>query len=184
MAKKIVEVPEGTAYLVAKDSLSKWINSVPVSILKDAPKKRVIELPGSLIRTLSNIKESNTSRLMDFLNYLTYDQRYRLTKALRSQNIETPFDVELANWYLGHVEFVAKKENKFVVKRETKNSYKYVGTYQDGTITFMSAHADEDFYSETTDDGMIKTEFTEEEADKLVDGLTAVNARKVKVEEE
>lgn len=186
MVKKIVEVPEGAVNVIFAptvkanyaDEVSYMIkHQVGVENLPDAPEKRVIELPGSLIRTLSNIKESNTSRLMDFLNYLTYDQRYCLTKALRSQNIETPFDVELANWYLGHVEFVPKNESKFRIR--------FVDVFSaGGNDLYLTSMGNSEFGMTIYTDraGM----FTEEEADKIIADVSnlsvSLTARKVKAE--
>lgn len=183
MVMKIIDVPydvDVVRFYKGDEYGKSFRGMVSVSNIEDAPEKRVIELPSSLIRTLSNIKESNTSRLMDFLNYLTYDQRYRLTKALRSQNIETPFDVELANWYLGHVEFVAKKEPKFKVLVELHEGDLWVtknrtNDIDDEEISFSLFDNDHDTRG--------RYKFTEEEADELVAGLTALTARKVKVAE-
>lgn len=88
-------------------------------------------------------------------------------------------DVELANWYLGHVEFVAKKEPKFKVLVELHEGDLWVtknrtNDIDDEEISFSLFDNDHDTRG--------RYKFTEEEADELVAGLTALTARKVKVE--
>jgi hypothetical protein len=109
MVKKIIEVPEGAAKIIfAPDAEDEHIDELSFMLhhrvfiedLPDAPEKRVVELPADVINQFETAKEQSLS-VFDFLMY----------------EFTVPNDVivtnnRLANWYLGHIDFVPKEENK------------------------------------------------------------------------
>lgn len=160
---KIVDVPDEAAYFEVwmrgddgkSDEMIDWIE---VDDLPDAPDKCVIVLPEEFTKRIHRVK-NNTMSVYEFL--------------VEVEN-ELP-DVTnvgwntLANWYLGHVDFVPKKEPEFVVEVD-HHEYIYA--------SFIGSAIGK----KTVEFWKIPQEVTEEEADELVAGLTALNARKVKVE--
>lgn len=185
---KIIAVEKGTHSLTSEKG-DKWdVGTLPdvQTVSENAPKKRVIELPADLLETLT-VEKENASGLLGFFDMDGHSAEIMnwLGEFLPEPDNLEPENIS-ADWYLDHVEFVPKKKT-WVVERKVNGDYKYVGVYQDGTITFMAGHAPESLYSEITNDGMIKTEFTEELADEIIAGLGGedglLKLRKVKVEE-
>ena len=188
MTKYVIDLPDGTTAVVAKKS--SFLNNetdvmrIPVSqlemyveptVAEDAPvEKRVIELPADVIAELKTIKEDNgDDNLQGFMNDVNDDDE--LWQDVEEVNFSgIPTDALLGEWWLEHVEFVPKKEQMFYIMTdfgtldalgengETPNSFE--------TLNFLKHHGH--YY-----------EFTESKADELVAGLTALSARKVKVEE-
>lgn len=167
MVKKIINVPEGTAYFVAKDATAKSINNAPVSLLKDAPDKRVIELPADVIEHVKWAKEYDDSKVIGFLQRLEIDE---------FEELRPLYPDDLADWYLHPelVELVPKKEPEFVVMLPVGQWYRLEPAYymrDDKGLNNFIAIID------------LASRMSEEEADELVGGLEAFNARKVKVED-
>lgn len=162
---KIIGVEKGTCSLTSEEG-EKWdVNDLP-----DAPvEKRVIEMPADEIKLLVENKRGRS--IFGFLHYLINETGgpsliTELTDELEAANTSITQDV-LAEWYLGHVEFVPKKEQLFYVVAEMIVDDNYV--YKDESeILFVN-------------DGLA-TKFTEMEADEIVSGMDVLKARKVKVE--
>lgn len=107
MVKKIIDVPDGTEkidiqfYASVDDKAIDYPDgetSVMVADLPDASEKRVVELPADVINQFETAKEQSLS-VFDFLMY----------------KFTVPNDVivtnnRLANWYLGHIDFVPKED--------------------------------------------------------------------------
>ena len=166
---KIIGVEKGTHSLTSENG-DKWdVDNLPdaPNILESAPEKRVIELPVNDIDSLENAKIDATD-VSDFIDML-FGTEYEEPRFPLSTMIEVNI---IADWYLHPklVEFVPKKEPKFYVEVDRGNDFRYV--------------------SFTTNEMVYPVSFTynkrlmgEIEADELVAGLTALNARKVKVDE-
>lgn len=174
MVKKIVDVPDNAttiAVLENNDAVFGTLN-ISVSGLPDAPEKRVIELPAKLFDYLLKIKKTHRGGISHFMSDV-------IKKRLIIQDLDTEDvlkDEMLVDWYLHPelIDFVPKKERKFYVVTD-------FGTLdardQDGKniisfekLHFLKLHGH--YY-----------EFTESTADKLVSGLTALNARKVEAKD-
>lgn len=187
MTKYVIDLPEGVKFIVGKGYMmlsEKELLRIPVENLQEynAPtvvgnatvEKRVIELPDYVIVELETIKEDNgNDNLQGFMNDVNDDgEIWQSVEQFNSSGM--PTDALIGEWWLEHVEFVPKKEHKFYVVTD-------FGTLdardQDGKniisfekLHFLNQHGH--YY-----------EFTGETADELVDGLTALNARKVEVED-
>lgn len=172
MVKKIVDVPDNATNVdfkyVKATALSDYMvghQTLSVYKMPDAPENPVIELPAGVIDYLVKTKRLvSINNVLDFLSVLDDNP-----KVLQCVSID-----EVAEWYLENVEFVAKKEPKFYVLTDfgtldarDKNGTELVSFEK---LQFLNQHGH--YY-----------EFAEETADKLVAGLTSLNARKVKVEE-
>jgi hypothetical protein len=115
MIFKIIGVPDGAVEIMFASGRRELMEkSVSVYDLPNAPKKRVIELPKDLLEKLTTEKENasnifvffgmeNVAEIMDWL----------------SEYLPIPYNLEpeniAADWYLGHVEFMAMKESHFVL---------------------------------------------------------------------
>ena len=187
MTKYVIDLPDGISAVVAKKPY--FLNEtdvmrIPASQLEmyvepavaenTTVEKRVIELPDYVIVELETIKEDNgNDNLQGFMNDVNDDDEiWQSVEQFNSSGM--PTDALIGEWWLEHVEFVPKKEHKFYVVTD-------FGTLdardQDGKniisfekLHFLNQHGH--YY-----------EFTGETADELVDGLTALNARKVEVED-
>lgn len=112
MVNKIVDVPEGTLYLVAKNSMSKSIKSLPALNLQDAPtvaenatvEKPVIELPAIVIKQFETFKKNVPDNDFEFI---------KLVNSWYEDGVAWVGMYDALGWYLGHVEFVPKKEHKY-----------------------------------------------------------------------
>lgn len=188
MTKYVIDLPDGTSAVVAKKPY--FLNETDVmripasqlelyvepTVAEDASaEKRVIELPDDLIVWLERLKSNlETIDVYDLFNNVLADNSRSYVSYQLNFNSEAAALNTLAEWLLGHVEFVPKKEQMFYImtdfgtldalgeKGETPNSFE--------TLNFLKHHGH--YY-----------EFTESKADELVAGLTALNARKVKVDE-
>lgn len=160
MVKKIIDVPEDALYVEVwrrneNDESNAISDYVDVESLKDAPEKRVIELPADNIRLIEQIKnKSEVKDVIDFINEFPYE--------------DMNWDI-LVDWYLGHVKFVAKKDKMFVVEVMINKSQAYIRSENDEIVEFYVHQED-------------ATKFTEAEADELVAGLTTLKAVKVPVD--
>lgn len=190
MTKYVIDLPAETKVIVAKKPFllnETDLMRIPVSqlelyveptVAEDAPvEKRVIELPADVIAELKTIKEDNgDDNLQVFMNDVNNDDE--LWDRVEEINFSgMPTDAFLGEWWLEHVKFVPKKDPEFqVIADSVYKPYfeRYVIKSEEGKIGFS--------HKTQSDDGFIRR-FTEAEADELVAGLSALNARKVKVEE-
>lgn len=175
MTKYVIDLPAETKVIVAKKQFllnETDLMRIPVSqlelyiaptVAEDAPvEKRVIELPADVIADLNEYKRARNSfnlfitTVGNSIPYFEYGLRLE----------------DLSDWYLHPklIEFVPKKEPMFVVEVD-RHEYIYA--------SFIGSAIGK----KTVDFWKIPQEVTEEEADELVAGLTALNARKVKVDE-
>ena len=174
---KIIGVEKGTHSLTSENG-DKWdVDNLPdaPNILESAPKKHVIELPADVIEGIQNAKtywENVAGFVLNAPSIVFPEIRKSIGEPKASY--DKVADI-LGSWYFGNIEFVAKKEPKFEVEVKI------------GTATKKALLSDANyvvFYTNTehVSSGYQYT-FTSEQADKLVAGLTALNARKVKVED-
>lgn len=180
MAKKIVEVPEGAVSVIFEPAVTdNYANEVSymlkhqvgVENLPDAPEKRVIELPADSIAWLERMKSNlETIDVYDLLNNILDDDSWSYHAYQFNFNSETSALNTVAEWLLGNIEFMPKKESKFYVDN-VKGKHLMVDEQYGDVYHFPQVGVLNDY------------QYTEAEADKLVAGLTALNARKVKVEE-
>ena len=183
MVKYLVDLPAETKVIVAKKQFllnETGLMRVPVSqlevyvepnVAEDAKaEKRVIELPADSIAWLERMKSNlETIDVYDLFNNVLADNSRSYVSYQLNFNSETDALNTLAEWLLGHVEFVPKKEPKFYV----------IIPHFDRDVRYMLP--DTEYVDFATKNRAGK--FTEEEANELVEGLTALNARKVKVDE-
>lgn len=173
MVKKIVEVPDNATEVAFFDGTSALGFGLKVNELKNAPEKRVIELPVELFNYLLKIKKTHRGGISHFMSDA-------IKKRLIIQDLDTEDvlkDEMLVDWYLlpELVEFVPKKEQQYAV--ETKFGY---------VMAIYSGPGKKLGVSEFTYDDYTQN-FTENEADEIIAGLGGENGllkpRKVKVEE-
>ena len=182
MVNKIVDVPDDATNVdikyVKATVLSDYVvghQTLSVYKMPDAPEKRVIELPADVIEGIQNAKtywENVAGFVLNAPSIVFPEIRKSIGEPKASY--DKVADI-LGSWYFGNIEFVAKKEPKFEV------------VVKIGTVTKKALLSDANyvvFYTNTehVSSGYQYT-FTSEQADKLVAGLTALNARKVKVED-
>lgn len=185
MTKYVIDLPEGVKFIVGKGYMmlsEKELLRIPVENLQEynAPtvvgnatvEKRVIELPDYVIVELETIKEDNgNDNLQGFMNDVNDDDEiWQSVEQFNSSGM--PTDALLGEWWLGHIEFVKKPDQKFIVAVDSPTEFGRVEKEENGNVTVSYYHFN------------VKTQmFTEPEADELVAGLTALNARKVEVED-
>lgn len=201
MTKYVIDLPEGVKFIVGKGYMmlsEKELLRIPVENLQEynAPtvvgnatvEKRVIELPDYVIVELETIKEDNgNDNLQGFMNDVNDDDEiWQSVEQFNSSGM--PTDALIGEWWLEHVEFVAKKEPRFVV--ETDSAYVEDYVFLGANVSYLNVHNVgfiNDLDDENITDGTFKAYFTESEADKIVADLGGENgllqARKVKVEE-
>lgn len=192
MTKYVIDLPAAATVIVAKKLFllnETDVMRIPVSqlekyveptVAEDAPvEKRVIELPADSIAWLERMKSNlETIDVYDLLNNVLDDTSWSYVSYLLNFNSETAALNTLAEWLLGHVEFVPKKEPKFYIR--------VVDVFDaDGNDLYLASIGNNKFrmtiYTDSA--GM----FTEEEADKIIADVSnsdvSLTARKVKVEE-
>ena len=169
---KIIGVEKGTHSLTSEKG-EKWdvdaLLDAP-NILESTPKKRVIELPADVIEGIQNAKtywENVAGFVLNAPSIVFPEIRKSIGEPKASY--DKVADI-LGSWYFGNIEFIVKKESKFVVEVD-RHEYIYA--------SFIGSAIGK----KTVEFWKIPQEVTEEEADELVACLTALNARKVKVEE-
>lgn len=119
MTKYVIDLPDGTTAIVAKKPY--FLNEtdlmrIPVSQLElyveptvaenATVEKRVIELPSEVLKEVIRLKKDNT-----LLRFLKLIDNYAYGKLYEFAN-----ESEFGDWYLGHTEFVPKKEPKYRYK--------------------------------------------------------------------
>ncbi|MBJ7682275.1 hypothetical protein [Weissella confusa] len=185
MTKYVIDLPEGVKFIVGKGYMmlsEKELLRIPVENLQEynAPtvvgnatvEKRVIELPADVIAELKNIKEDNgDDNLQGFMNDVNdNDNLWTGVDTLNYSGM--PTDALLGEWWLEHVDFVPKKEPRFIINVDSPTGIGRAEKDDNGNVRIEYYEFD-----------VATRSFTEAEADELVAGLTALNARKVKVEE-
>lgn len=186
--KKIIDVPESADFVnvnseavTSTGGLTRFNSArYTTSELEDAPassentpKKRVIELPDDVIEGVQNAKtywENVAGFVLNAPSIVFPEIRKSIGEPHASY--DKVADI-LGGWYFGNVDFVPKPEPKF-----------YVRVYIDSNEKSVVKKKNSDGESRVFFDVFMRNEptYNEEEADKLVAGLTALNARKVKVE--
>lgn len=118
MSLKVVDVPEGAEEFLFEAYKNEMLVGKTqegyVSSLPDAPtvaenatlEKRVIELPSEVLKEVIRLKKDNT-----LLSFLKLVDNYAYGKLYEFAN-----ESEFGDWYLGHTEFVPKKEPKYRYK--------------------------------------------------------------------
>lgn len=192
MTKYVIDLPEGVKFIVGKGYVmwsEKEFLRIPVqnlqeyitpTVAEDAPvEKRVIELPADSIAWLERMKSNlETVDVYDLFNNVLADTSGSYVSYQLNFNSETAALNTVAEWVLGHVEFVPKKGPKF-----------YIRVFDvfdaDGNDLYLASMGNNEFrmtiYTDSA--GM----FTEEEADKIIADVSnsdvSLTVRKVKVEE-
>lgn len=191
MTKYVIDLPKGVKFIVGKGYVmwsEKELLRIPVesllpveslqeyiapTVAKDVPvEKRVIELPADVIAELKTIKEDNgDDNLQGFMNDVNDDDE--LWSGVDELNYSgIPTDTLLGEWWLEHVDFVPNKEPRFIINVDSPTGLGRAEKDDNGNVRIEYYELDVDTQT-----------FSEAEANKLVSGLTALNARKVKVEE-
>ncbi|UOX37595.1 hypothetical protein [Weissella cibaria] len=185
MTKYVIDLPAETKVIVAKKPFllnETDLMRIPVSQLElyveptvadnATVEKRVIELPADVIAELKTIKEDNgDDNLQGFMNDVNNDDE--LWPDVEGFNRSgMPTDALLGEWWLEHVEFVPKKGPRFIINVDSPTGIGRAEKDDNGNVRIEYYEFD-----------VATQPFTEAEADELVAGLTALNARKVKVEE-
>lgn len=187
MVKKIVEVPEGAVNVIFEPAVTdNYANEVSymlkhrvgVENLPDAPEKHVIELPADSIAWLERMKSNlETIDVYDLLNNILDDDSWSYHAYQFNFNSETSALNMVAEWLLGHVEFVPKNESKFRIR--------FVDVFSAGGNDLYLTSIGNNKFGMTIYTNLAGT-FTEEEADKIIADVSNSNvyvtARKVKVE--
>ncbi|TGE64070.1 hypothetical protein C6P12_08360 [Weissella confusa] len=192
MTKYVIDLPEGVKFIVGKGYVmcsEKELLRIPVeslqeyiapTVAEDAPvEKRVIELPADSIAWLERMKSNlETVDVYDLFNNVLADTSGSYVSYQLNFNSETAALNTVAEWVLGHVEFVPKKGPKF-----------YIRVFDvfdaDGNDLYLASMGNNKFrmtiYTDSA--GM----FTEKEADKIIADVSnldvSLTARKVKVDE-
>ncbi|MFP7467597.1 hypothetical protein SFC41_02595 [Weissella cibaria] len=125
MVKKVVDVPDNADYITAHEQInaggSFLLQKYNVADLPDAPtvaesapKKRVIELPADLLEKLT-VEQENASGLLGFFDMDGHSVEIMnwLGEFLPEPDNLEPENIA-ADWYLDHIEFVPKKEPKYL----------------------------------------------------------------------
>lgn len=192
MTKYVIDLPKGVKFIIGKGYMmwsEKELLRIPVqnlqeyitpTVAEDAPaEKRVIELPADSIAWLERIKSNlETVDVYDLFNDVLADTSGSYVSYQLNFNSETAALNTVAEWVLGHVEFVPKEGPKF-----------YIRVFDvfdaDGNDLYLASMGNNKFRMTIyTDSAGI---FTEEEADKIIADVSnsdvSLTVRKVKVEE-
>ena len=183
MAKKIIDVPDNADYITADEQIdaggSFLLQKYNVADLPDAPEKRVIELPADSIAWLERMKSSiKTVDVYDLLDNVLDDTSWSYVSYLRNFNSETVALNTVAEWALGHVEFVPKNESKFRIR--------FFDVFSaGGNDLYLTPIGNNKFGMTIYTD--LAGVYTEEVADKIIADVSNSNvyltARKAEVEE-
>ncbi|TVV31768.1 hypothetical protein [Weissella cibaria] len=173
MEKKVIPIPDGTERIevyryVSVDEKGAGFpigsSSYDVKDLPDAPEKRVFELPADMVAKVARLRKGFKNNIIGFVTSFN-DQKFYNAFGGKEKTRTI-----MAEYFNGHVEFEPKKEPKF-----------YVDNVKGKHLTVDEQYGDVYHYPQA---GVLNDyQYTEAEADKLVAGLTALNARKVKVED-
>lgn len=176
MVKKIIEVPDNATEVAFFDGTSALGFGLKVNELKNAPEKRVIELPVELFNYLVKIKKTHRGGISHFMSDVIKNRL--IIHGLDTEGVLK--DEMLVDWYLHPelVEFVPKQEPKFYIRM-------FDVFDADGNDLYLASMGNNQFrmtiYTDSA--GM----FTEYEADKIIADVSnsdvSLTARKVKVDE-
>lgn len=191
MTKYVIDLPAAATVIVAKKRFllnETDVMRVPVSQLEmyvepnaaenATVEKRVIELPADSIAWLERMKSNlKTIDVYDLLNNVLDDNSGSYHAYQFNFNSETDALNTLAEWLLGHVEFVPKKEARYKV---------LITGYSINGNQFVNMDSD-DRDILIINEGIAIT-YSKSEADKVIERLGGENGflqpRKVKVPEE
>lgn len=186
MTKYVLDLPEGVKFIVGKGYMmlsEKELLRIPVENLQEykAPtvaknatvEKPVIELPAQVIHVLKHMKTVSADSV-DFAMALdNYKGKTELFGV--EQSVHKISDMYVS-WYLGHVEFVAKKEPKYKV---------FITNYSVNGYQFISMDVNESeilFVNEA-----VAISYSKSEANKIINFFGGKNGslqpRKVKVDD-
>lgn len=187
MVKKIIDVPDDaeTFYAEFYNDEGHVLDKAYDSAINDleAPTvaenatvvKRVIELPTNVLEGVQKAKAHYSGNVADFVLNAPSSVFPETRKSIGEPNAsyDKVADI-LGSWYFGNIEFVPKKEPEFYVRVGIKGKEQSVVMQQNS-----------EGKNEISFDVFMRNEpaYTETDADNLVAGLIALNARKVKVEE-
>ena len=187
--KKIIDVPASADFVnvtydavTSTGGLTRFSSArYTTSELEDAPavsenipKKRVIELPADMIEGVQNTK-AYWENVAGFVLNVSSSVFPEIRKSIGEPHAsyDKVADI-LGRWYFGNIEFVPKKKPEFYVRVDIEGKEHSV---------VMQQHSSGK--NEISFDVFMRNEptYKEAEADKLVAGLMALNARKVKKEQ-
>ena len=189
MTKKIIDVPSSAdgleityTALTSTGDMTRF-NTVAYSLdeLEDTPKRPTVELPVELIEDL----EDDRRQYSDIREFLREADIYSLNDAIQADSRDMFGEaVKIASeFYLGYVDLVSKKAHKFMVTVDMYDQHsnlKVAHAWKNNRHGGVTPYIDGSNLPSTYYNHM---EFSEEEADRIVRGLSALNARKVQVEE-
>lgn len=196
MTKYVLDLPEGVKFIVGKGYMmlsEKELLRIPVenlqeynapTVAEDAPvEKRVIELPDDVIEGVQNAKYywKNVAGFVLNVPSIVFPE-IRKSIGEPHASYDKVADI-LGSWYFGNVELIPAKEQKYMVEVDMHDEYgnlKRAHVWQNDKHGAFTPYMDDEKLPSTYYN---YNEFSEEQADKLASGLTALNARKVKVEE-
>ena len=188
MTKKIIDIPTSadgleityTALTSAGDTTRFKTTMYRLDELENIPERRAVELPVELIEDL----EQDRRQYSDIREFLREADIYSLSDAIQADSDMFREAAKVASeFYLGYIDLVPKKAHKFMVVADMHDEY--------GNLKMAHAWKNNRHGGVTPyiDGGKLPSayynymEFSEDEADRIVKGLSALNARKVQVEE-
>ncbi|NFA02972.1 hypothetical protein [Weissella cibaria] len=175
--KDVIGQDVGDNYSLICDGVAtgrEQMNFIIDELRDEYEKKRVIELPADVIEGIQNAKtywENVAGFVLNAPSIVFPEIRKSIGEPHASY--DKVADI-LGGWYFGNIEFAVKKEPEFYVRVDVDGEEQSVAMWQNS-----------DGESGIAFDVFMRNEpaYTEAEADRLVAGLTALNARKVKAEE-
>ncbi len=189
MTKKIIDVPisadglEITYTALTSTSDMTHFNTVAYSLdeLEDTPKRHAVELPVELIEDL----EEDRRQYSDIREFLGEADIWSLADAIQADLTDMFSEAAkvASEFYLGYIDLVPKKAHKFMVVVDMHDEYgnlKMAHAWKNNRHGGVTPYIDGSNLPSTYYNHM---EFSEEEADNIVRGLSALNSRKVQVEE-
>lgn len=159
------------------------MKNIKTANLPETSEKRVIELPADVIEGVQNVKtywENVAGFVLNAPSIVFPEIRKSIGEPHASYNKVADI---LGSWYFGNVDFAPKKEPKFVVEVDMHSEYgnlKRAHVWQNEKHGAFTPYIDGEKLPSTHYN---YKEFSEEQADEIVAGLTALNARKVRVKE-
>ena len=184
MVKKIIDIPdyaetfyaefyndEGHVLDKAYDSTINGLDDAPTVAKNATVEKRVIELPADVIEGVRNAKTHYCGNVADFVLNAPSVVFPEIRKAIGEPNAsyDKVADI-LGSWYFGNIEFTEKSTEYYYV--QTDLGVAVNNEYNEGNVNLLNYDVPKD-----------KVIMTKKEADEFVKKLSAINARKVKVEE-
>lgn len=148
------------------------LEDAPTVVENEPVENNVIELPANVIEGVQNTK-SYWENVAGFVLNVPSIVFPEIRKSIGEPNAsyDKVADI-LVSWYFGNIDFVPKKEPRFIVSVDSPTGIGRAEKDDNGNIIIEYYEFD-----------VATRLFTEAEADELVAGLTALNARKVKAED-